>query len=77
MAFYEVAICYVIDLTPVRFDELDSPRIRHDLLKEVQALAELKSGRIAVASGSGLHLLASAGAQSAGPAIFSGGFMSF
>ena len=50
-----------LDLSPVPFVELDALRVKHDLLKEVQALAEMKCGKIMVASGSGLHFLTKAG----------------
>ena len=37
--------------------------VEHGLLKEVQAVAQLQSGRVAVAAGTGLHLLNGAGSE--------------
>ena len=37
--------------------------VEHNLLKQVQAVTQLKSGKIAVATGTGLHLLNAAGTR--------------
>ena len=58
---WHVCVCDWPDLHPVEVVELDGNGISHNLMHEIQCLCQLKSGRIAAACGSGLHLLSKSG----------------
>ena len=49
------------DLKPLRTHDLATNKIRHDLMREIQGVTQLHTGKVALACATGLHLLSSTG----------------